>query len=50
MCCVDKNFGRERSLVTVGERLACFRLENLLRSLGEKRKRASTAPLALPYR
>ena len=50
VCCADKNFGGERPLVTAGERLACSRLEDLLRSLGEKRNRASTAPLTLPFR
>ena len=47
MCCADKNFGRERLLITASERLACFRLEDLLCSLGEKCNRALSARFVL---
>ena len=50
MRCADKNFGVERPLVTVGERLKCSRLKDFPGSFGEKRDRASVAPLALPCR
>ena len=45
-----KILGAERTLVTAGEGLECSRLEDLPGFSGEKRDRASTAPLALHCR
>ena len=47
MRCADKNFGAERTLVAAGERLECSSLKDLSGSSGEKRNRASTAPLTI---